>query len=214
MSNNNLRYQNGLIKRDAVREVRARMRRDGSLLPQSEKTVLARLGYRPHYIIDTNVFFTIIEYWGADLRKGLIELCQMQGALRLYLLDTVASECRGSREKQRLYDEVVFNGQNPEVGVIYPLDSGLARVSELSSRIMTAYEQTLDHMTPSDKKDVLIAAAAIAYKMILLTRNKEDFVRIAKLAPELHFITLAGGEKADLAQGAELLERLAADFRS
>jgi hypothetical protein len=122
MSNRNLKYQNGLLKRDAVRAVRAWMREAGALEPLPAAEVVARHAGKAHYIVDTNLLFTILEYWADELRHGLRELLLAQPALRLYLLDVVASECRGAREqRQRLYDQVVFNGRNAELAIVHPL---------------------------------------------------------------------------------------------
>jgi hypothetical protein len=213
MSNTNLRYRNGLAKREAVRAVRARMRTDGSLARASENSVVRTLGYRPHFVIDTNIVFTVIEYWGDELRKGLIELCHAQPTLRLYLLDTVASECRGSTEKQALYDAIVYNGHNPEAGVIRPLRSDTTKVGAAMSRILAAWPERYGLPSASDRKDALIAAAAIAYDMTVLTRNRGDFADIASREPALRYLPLDGGMVADLRQGAQLLDRLADAFR-
>ena len=213
MSNTNLRYRNGLAKRDAVRAVRARMRTDGSLVRASEGAAVRRLGYRPHFVLDTNIVFTVIEYWGDELRRGLIELCHAQPSLRLYLLDTVASECRGSTEKQALYDAIVYNGHNAEVGVIRPLRSDTVKVGAAMSRILAAWPERHGLPSASDRKDALIAAAAIAYDMTVLTRNKSDFADISSREPTLHYLALDGGMVADLRQGAQLLDRLADAFR-
>jgi len=213
MSNNNLRYQNGLAKRAAVRAVRARLRSDGSLTPVREADAIKRLGYRPAFIIDTNLMFTLIEYWGDETRKGLIELCHAQSALRLYLLDTVASECRGTLEKQVLYDSIVYNGHNGGVGVIHPLRSDTAKVGLVLSRMLAAWPEHQGPPSSSDKKDALIAAAAVAYDMTVLTRNRVDFADLASREPGLRYLDVAGGTKADLELGALLLERLAALFR-
>jgi hypothetical protein len=213
MSNTNLRYRNGLTKREAVRAVRARMRTDGTLARASEDAVVRRLGYRPHFVLDTNVVFTVIEYWGDELRRGLIELCHAQPFLRLYLLDTVASECRGSTEKQSLYDAIIYNGRNAEVGVIRPLRSDNARVGAAMSRILAAWPERYGLPSASDRKDALIAAAALAYDMAVLTRNKGDFADIASREPTLRYLALDGGMVADLRQGAQLLDRLADAFR-
>ncbi len=214
MSNTNLRYRNGLSKRAAVREVRARMKTDGSLVPQRESDVVRRLGCRPAFVVDTNLIFTIIEYWGDETRKGLIELCHAQPALRLYLLDTVASECRGSLDKQSLYDSIVYNGHNGEVGVVRPLRSDTTKVGTVMSRIIARWPERNGPPSASDRKDALIAAAAIAYDMTVLTRNRADFADIGSRERGLRFMSLAGGTKADLAQGALLLDGLAAIFRS
>jgi hypothetical protein len=213
MSNTNLRYQNGLAKRAAVRAVRARLRTDGSLVPQREADLVRRLGYRPSFIVDTNLIFTVIEYWGDQTRKGLIELCGAQPALRLYLLDTVASECRGTLDKQALYDSIIFNGHNAAMGVIHPLRSDTARVGAAMSRILATWPERAGPPSPSDRKDALIAAAALAYDMTVLTRNRADFAQIAARESGLRYLAIAGGTKADLELGALLLKSLAAIFR-
>jgi hypothetical protein len=214
MSNTNLRYRNGLAKRDAVREVRARMRTDGSLVRASEAQVLRTLGFRPRFILDTNIVFTVVEYWGDELRRGLIELCHAQPTLRIYLLDTVASECRGSDRKQSLYDDIVYNGRNSEVGVIRPLRSDTAKVGAAMSRILAAWPERYGLPSASDRKDALIAAAAIAYDMAVLTRNRGDFADIASRESSLRYIALDGGMVADLRQGSQLLDNLARAFRT
>ena len=215
MGNRNLRYQNGIIKRDAVRAVRARMRSDGSLETQSAVEVARRLGRPPRYVIDTNTMFAVLEYWGAETRRGIIELAHAQPALRLYLLDTVASEIRGSGTayRQRLADAIVYNGSNPDAGVIRPLDSGTAKVGAIYSRILARRPEQAGPPSPSDRKDALIAAAAIAYDMTVLTRNERDFAAIAAREPALHYAAIDGGADADLRLGALILDRLAADFR-
>lgn len=214
MANTNLRYQNGLKKRSAVRAVRARMRSDGSLVPQRPADVEKRLGYKPHYMLDTNLAFVVIEYWGDETRKGLIELAKAQDALRLFLLDIVDTECRGTLEKQALYDSIVWNGHNPDVGVIRPLDSQTRKVGEIFSRIVASIPEQRGLPSASDRKDMLIAAAAIAYDMTVLTRNRKDFAAIAAREPALRFAALSGGEQADLMMGALILDRLADDFRT
>lgn len=214
MSNTNLRYRNGLVKRDAVRAIRATMLADGSLVRQRPDDVARRLGHKAHYMVDTNLMFTLIEYWGDETRKGVIELAAAQPALRLYLLDTVATECRGTLAKQRLFDAIVWNGRNPGVGVVRPLNSRTTRIGAILSRILASRPEQQGAPSPSDRKDALIAAAAIAYDMTVLTRNRSDFEEIAVREPGLRIAALAGGPKADLFQGALLLDRLAADFRS
>lgn len=199
MSNSNRKYQNGLRKRTAVRALRARAQANGSLLPQPSAAVRARLGYAPHFILDTNVMFAVLEYWADELRRGLQELALAQPSLHLYLLDTVASECRGSREKQRLYDAIVFNGHNPGTGIIYPLRSDTGQAAEYVSAISAV----LPAARPSDLKDAVIAGAALAQDMVVVTVNGADFLAIAARFPALRTLILRGS--AVEARGGELL---------
>lgn len=215
MGNRNHRYQNGIAKRDAVRAMRAALRGAGCLDPQREAEVTTRLGHAPRFLIDTNLMFAILGYWEAETRRAIVELANAQPALRLFILDVVASEIRGSGTtyRRRLQDAIVYNGSNPDVGVIRPLVSDTGKVGATLSRILASRSEHEGEPSPSDRKDALIAAAAIAYDMVVLTRNGKDFAAIAAREPGLRYAVIEGGEQADLRLGALILERLAAGFR-
>jgi len=203
MANTNKKYQNGLIKRAAVRTAWAQLRSNGVLTVRDDTFVHERLGYAPHFAIDTNIMFAVIEYWAADLRKALRALSAAQPSLRLYLLDVVASECRGSLEKRALFDDIVFNPTRPTHGVIYPLSTQQRKVEEELSRL----HSLLPTSRPSDGKDYRIAAAASSFELSVITRNGADFERIRTQLPTLNYVALPTTD-AELRLGAELLKFL------
>lgn len=203
MANSNKKYQNGLIKRAAVRSAWAQLRSDGVLTLRDDSFVHERLGYAPHFAIDTNIMFVVIEYWAADLRKALRALSAAQPSLRLYLLDVVASECRGSLEKRALFDDIVFNPSRSAHGVIYPLSTQQRKVEEELSRLHSLLPAT----RPSDGKDYRIAAAAFSFDLAVITRNGGDFERIGVQLPQLQYVALPTTD-AELRLGAELLKFL------
>jgi predicted nucleic acid-binding protein len=207
MSNQNLKYQNGLVKRAAVRALRAGFATDGALRRRSEEEVRARLGGKAHFIVDTNLVFALIEYWADELRHGLRELCAAQPTLRLYLLDTVASECRGTLEKRARYDDIVYDGRNAERAFLYPLRAHSRTVDTITSALTAARPPSA-----SDRKDYLIAAAAIAYDMSVVTANESDFAAIAALDPRLRYLPLRG-ERVEARTGELFLAALAAIYR-
>lgn len=208
MSNTNLKYQNGLTKRAAVRALRADFARKGVLVPKSERHVAARLGGNAHFIIDTNVMFALIEYWADELRRALRDLCAAQPSLRFYLLDTVASECRGSLAKRKLYDEIVFSGSNRDKAVVYPLTAHPRKVDELVSRMVANQSPTA-----SDLKDYLIAAAAVSYDMSVATANESDFAAIKAHEPRLRYLPIRG-EQVEAHVGERFIEALMDVYRS
>ncbi|HSP30448.1 MAG TPA: hypothetical protein VLO13_00280 [Halomonas sp.] len=203
MTNSNKKYRNGLIKRDAVRKVWADLVARGVLTPRTEQFAQQRLGYAPHFAIDTNIMFAVIEYWAADLRKALRALASAQPSLRLYLLDVVASECRGSLEKRALFDDIVFTPSRPEWGAIYPLSTQHRKVEDTLSSL----QSQLPTNRPSDTKDYRIGAAAEAFNLSVITRNGSDFAKIAELLPNLHYEALPTTD-AELRMGAEMLSFL------
>ena len=191
MTNRNLKYRNGMEKRAAVRAVRARARSSGALTAKPEAAVAAALGFAPRFILDTNVFFAVIEYWADDLRAGLRDLVRAQPSLRLYLLDTVASECRGSQEKRALYDSIVYSGRNAAAAAVHPLATRTRGVAQTASALAAARPQHR-RRTPSDLKDELIAACAVASGAAVVTCNGGDFAELAAVEPRLRFVALAG----------------------
>ena len=191
MTNRNLKYQNGLAKRSAVRDVRAQARTSGAFVRKSDQEAIAAIGFAPRFILDTNVFFSVIEYWADDLRSGLRDIARAQPSLRLYLLDTVASECRGSLDKRALFDSIVFNGHNADVAVVHPLTTRTRRVADVASTIAAARPPDR-RGAPSDLKDELIAAAALASDMTIITCNGSDFAEIALVEPRLRFHAFSG----------------------
>ena len=208
MSNQNRKYQNGLTKRAAVRALRANFAAAGVLRRRSEGEVEKRLGGKAHFIVDTNLVFALIEYWADELRHGLRDLCAAQPTLRLYLLDTVASECRGAQEKRARYDDIVFNGHNPERALLYPLSSHARTVDVVVSALTAAAPPSA-----SDLKDYLIAGAAIAYDMSVVTANESDFAAIAARDPRLRYLPLRG-EHVEAKMGELFLEALMAIYRN
>jgi predicted nucleic acid-binding protein len=191
MTNRNHKYQNGIAKREAIKVIRADLLQSGAFVPQSNDAVVARIGFHPRFIIDTNVMYGVIEYWMAPLRRAIRDLADAQPSLRLYLLDVVASECRGMKEKRRLYDEIVWNGSNPDTGVIRPLDSHTREVARIHSDLLL-HRPEPEPLKPSDLKDYLIAATAIAYDMTVLTCNASDFATIAAIDQRLRYHAFEG----------------------
>lgn len=214
MSNRNLRYQNGMAKRAAVRQTWSKLRDDGVLLSRSASRGSAQEPANTRFTLDSMVIFLLTGYWGTELRQNVITLCRAQPGLRLFILDTVVSEVRGggTAYHRRLADEIIFNGHNPEVGVVRPLRSDTAAIGRLTSRILASRPDNGHLPSPSDHKDALIAAASISYRLTLLTRNRDDFAAIAAREPGLRYVALEGGEANDLLLGAQLLEALAAPF--
>jgi hypothetical protein len=207
MANRNLKYRNGLKKRDAVRALRATFPVSGVLASKSEAEVEERLGGPPRLIVDTNLVFALIEYWADELRHGLRDLCAAQPTLRIYLLDTVVSECRGSQEKKARYDDIVFNGHNAERAILYPLSAHTKVVDTVVSSLAAAMPPSA-----SDLKDYLIAGAAIAYNMAVVTANESDFAHIAACDPRLRYLPLHG-ERVEARMGELFLATLADIYR-
>jgi predicted nucleic acid-binding protein len=208
MANHNQKYQNGLTKRAAVRTLRAQFAASGVLVAKSESWVAGRLGGKARLVIDTNLMFALIEYWADELRVALRELCDAQPTLRLYLLDTVASECRGSQEKRELYDEVVFNGRNKDRAFVYPLSTHTARSDAIVSALVAGARPSA-----SDLKDYLIAGAAIGYDMAVVTANESDFAAIKVMDPRLRYLALRG-EHVEAHMGELFVRVLMGIYRS
>lgn len=205
MTNTNRKYLNGLRKRKAVRAVASELERRGAFEPQPERLVCKRLAWRPHFIIDTNVMFGLIEYWADDLRAHLRRLVDAQPSLRLFLLDVVATECRGSLEKRSRYEEVVFNGRNERRAFVHPLSSQTSRISQLASSLVRDRQAE----KPSDLKDRLIASAAVEYDMAVLTCNMADFERLRIQQSQLRFVGLGeGGHEGAILMGSRILHYL------
>lgn len=208
MANRNLKYRNGLLKRAAVRALRAEFAGAGVLSFKSERQVAERLGGKAHLIIDTNLMFALIEYWADELRQTLRQLCDAQPTLRLYLLDTVASECRGSQEKRSLYDEVVFSGHNRDRAFVYPLSTHTARSDAVVSALVAGAQPS-----GSDLKDYLIAGAAIGYDMAVVTANEADFAAIKARDPRLRYLPLHG-ERVEARMGELFVRALMSIYRT
>ena len=201
MANRNLKYRNGLLKRDLVRATWTQLVTAGALQPHAPRQATS-------FALDTNLMFVVTEYWGEELRSALRALARAQPSLRLYVLDVVASEMRGTRERQELYDAIVWNGHNADVAVIYPLRADRGTVPALASALEAAWP-TSKLLKPSDRKDILIAAAASANGMTVLTANGADFARLALVLPGLRYLAIEGSE---LERGSHLLAAAAQPF--
>ena len=208
MSNSNLKYRNGLAKRAAVRAAAAELRSAGAFQTRSLEYATARFGGRPGFILDTNLMFVVIEYWGDALRAELRELLHAQPTLRLHLLDVVSSECRGQAEaRRRIWEEIVYDGRNGDRALLYALRSDTRAIEMLTSELRVTFPPA----RPSDSKDAIIAAAAIGYDLGVVTRNTADFERYRVLHPELRVYGI-DGRNEELAMNADLLRLLASGY--